>query len=300
MDNFSSRVTGIIYGGAGAEAAAIDPEGTAFSTGTQLGLYVADGLLEVLEWATDGQAADPAASVWLALLRWYKSRYGAFPEDAPAPRNRWIDAYSLVPGVVDEATKAGLEQSEMGLPRRPHGHDATGADALVRAAPFGMLPQVETDWVVNMSHQAAVLTHGWWTGPVAYSLLVHHILAGNTLLTAVTEVLTWLDDQDATLAGQIRASLSGNITTPTTASEVFATAIRSVADALEQPVAPEQLYAAAVTEAVNHGGDTRATALIAGQLTGGLLGNTATGTPSYIQNYVVLEELVDRWIGLTT
>src|SRR5699024_12717400 len=72
MDNYSSRIAGIVYGGSAAEAAAIDPEGTELSTGVQLGLYVADGLLEVLEWATDGQAAYPPASIWLALLRWYK------------------------------------------------------------------------------------------------------------------------------------------------------------------------------------------------------------------------------------
>lgn len=299
MDTFSSRVTGIIYGGAGAEAAAIDPGGTEFSTGTQLTLYVADGLLEVLEWATDGQAADPAASVWLALLRWYKSRYGLFPEGLPTVYDRWIDAYPLGAGAVEDATTVGLEEPEMGLPRKPHGTETTGTDALVRTAPFGMIPQVEPDWVLKMSQQAAVLTHADWRTPTAYSLLIHHIVAGETLIGAVSEVLTWLTDQDAELAELIRSGLSGRVQPPTTAPETLAVAIRSVADALEQPVAPEQLYAAAVTEAVKHGGNARATALLAGQLAGGLLGNTATGTPSHLKYYRVLEELVDRWIGLT-
>ena len=116
MDNYSSRIAGIVYGGAAAEAAAIEPEGTEFSTGTQLGLYVADGLLEVLEWASDGQAADPPASVWLALLRWYKSRYGDFPEGLPAVYDRWIDVYPLGDGDVEDATKTGLEDVEMGTP----------------------------------------------------------------------------------------------------------------------------------------------------------------------------------------
>lgn len=293
-----SRVAGIVYGGAAAEAAALDPDGTEFSTGTQLSLYVADGLLEVLEWATDGQAADPAASVWLALLRWYKSRYGDFPEGLPTPHERWIDTYALGAGEVEDATKAGLEQPEMGLPRKPHGQDSTGTDALVRAAAFGMLPQVDADWVVKMSHQSAVLTHADWHTPTAFSLLVHHVLAGKTFIAAVTEVLEWLDDHP--LVAHIRTSLQGTVETPTTAPEVLAAAIRSVADALEQPVAPEQLYASAVTEAVNYGGNAQASALVAGQLIGGLLGNTATGTPSQLQNYLVLEELVDRWIKLTT
>lgn len=302
MENFTSRIAGIVYGGAIAEAAAIEAEGTEFSTGTQLNLYVADGLLEVLEWATDGQGADPAASIWLALLRWYKSRYGYLPEGLPPSHDRWIDTYPLGDGPVEDETKAGLEQSEMGTPRKPHGAGATGTDALVRAAPLGMLPQVDGDAVVKMSHQVAVLSHADWQTPTAYSLLIHHILAGKTLMAAVTEVLNWLDAGDAPgeVANLIRTGLSGTVHTPTTAPEVLAAAVRSVADALEQPVAPEQLYAAAVTNAVNHGGNTTATALVAGQLIGGLLGNTATGTPSHLQNYVVLEELIDRWIRLTT
>ncbi|HIW45807.1 MAG TPA: ADP-ribosylglycohydrolase family protein [Candidatus Yaniella excrementigallinarum] len=299
MDNFSSRMAGAIYGGAAAEAAAVD--NTDFSTGTQLSLYVADGLLEVLEWATDGQAADPPASIWLALLRWYKNRYGAVPEDLPVAQDRWIDAYPVDSGEVEAETKTGLEQPEMGLPRKPHGEAATGVQALVRAAPLGMLPQVEADWVTNMSHQVAVLTHGDWQTPAAYSLLMHHIFAGETFLTAVSKVISWLTDHDGTqLAERIRTSLAEEISAPTTAQDVLAAAIRSVTDGLEQPVAPEQLFSAAITAAVHRGGNTAGTALLAGQLIGGLLGNTATGTPSHLDNYLVLEELVDRWVRLTT
>lgn len=302
MDNFASRVAGVFYGGAVAEAAALEPEGTEFSTGTQLSLYVADGLLEVLEWAAQGQSADPPAAIWLALLRWYKNRYGTVPDGLPAAPDRRIDDHTISHGEVDEATKAGLEEPEMGLPRKPHGAEATGTDALVRAAPLGMLPQVDTDWVIKMSHQVAVLTHGDWLTPTAYSLLIHHILQGKTFITAVTDVLAWLGDHDdgAELAERIRTGLSEDVTSPTTAQEVLPAAIRAVADTLEEAVAPEQLLASAITKAVNFGGNTQATALLAGQLTGGLMGNTATGTPSYLSNYIALEETVDRWVRFTT
>ncbi|GAA2030101.1 hypothetical protein GCM10009720_07570 [Yaniella flava] len=301
MDNFSSRIAGVFYGGARAEAAALDPEGTKCSTGTQLGLYVADGLLEVLEWASDGQAADPPAAVWLALLRWYKNRYGAFAQGVPAPLDRWIDAHPVASGVVDDATKAGLEESDMGTPRTPHGADSVGADALVRSAPLGMIPQVDAQWVAKMSHQVAVLTHGSWHAPAAYSLLVHHIIAGKTLLSAVTDVLAWLTDHDGVeLAELIRTTLAGSVNTPMTGHEVLAAAIRAVADALEQPVAPEQLYAAAVTNAVNFGGNTRATALVAGQLIGGLLGESGTNTPTHLDQFNVLTEVIERWLKLTS
>ncbi len=302
MDNFSSRIAGVFYGGAAAEAAAIEPEGTEYSTGTQLGLYVADGLLEVLEWSAHGEAADPPAAIWLALLRWYNNRYGTFPEGLPPAPARRIDDHPVHPGDVETATKTGLEDVDMGLPRKPHGVDATGTDALVRAAPLGMLPQVDTTWVVTMSRQVAVLTHGDWLTPTAYALLIHHIITGKSFITAVTETLTWLDEQQDgnDLAQQIRTGLSEGIDSPVTARHVLPAAIRAVADTLEQAVAPEQLFGAAVTQAVQYGGKTQATALLAGQMVGGLLGNTATGTPSYLNHYIALEETVDRWIHFTT
>lgn len=302
MDNYSSRVAGLWSGGAAAEAAAIDPEHTEISTGTQLSLYVADGLLEVLEWAAQGQAADPPAAIWLALLRWYKNRYGAFPDGVPAAPDRWIDHYSVAAGDVDDATKSGLEEPEMGLVRKPHGVDAPGADALMRAAPLGMLPQMDTDWVTNMSRQVAVLTHAEWVPAAAYSLLIHHVLTGKSFLAAVTEVLEWLDatDDGEALATQLRSGLNHGIEAPTTPAQVLTAGVVAVADTLEQPVAPEQLYASAVTQAVHAGGHTRATALITGQLAGALLGNTATGTPSRLKHYPMVEDAIDRWIKLTT
>lgn len=302
MDNFSSRVAGLLCGGAAAEAAAIAPEGTVTSTGTQLTLYVADGLLEVLEWATDGQAADPPAAIWLALLRWYNNRYGAYPDGLPVPPERWIDQYPVSPGHVEEATTAGLAHPDMGLPRKPHGQEATGTDALVRAAPLGMLPQVEVDWVVKMSRQVAVLTHGDWRTPTAYSLIIHHVLAGATLIQAVTHVLEWLaedDDDGAALAGLIRTGLTNGIAAPTTAPAVLAAALGAVAEALAQPVAPEQLYASAVTRAVHCGGNTHATALVAGQLMGALLGDTAVNAAEPLDTGRVLTELGERWVALT-
>ena len=302
MDNYSSRVAGLFAGGAAAEAAAIAEDNTEISTGTQLSLYVADGLLEILEWAAEGQAADPPAAIWLALLRWYKNRYGSFPDGVPAAPDRWIDHYSLYAGDVDDATKTGLEEPEMGLVHKPHGVDATGADALMRAAPVGMLPQLDTEWVTNMSRQVAVLTHAEWVTPTAYSLLIHHVITGSSLLEAVSNVLEWLTttDNDAQLADHIRTGLSEGVTAPSSAAEVLAAAIAAVADTLEEAVAPEQLYATAVTKAVHAGGHTQATALVAGQLAGALLGNTATGTPSKLTNYPMVEDAIDRWIKLTT
>lgn len=119
----------------------------------------------------------------------------------------------------------------------------------------------------------------------------------------MTQVLTWLGEQDddgQQLAEKIRTGLTEAVSQPVTARQVLPAAIRAVADTQQQAVAPEQLFAAAVTQAVNFGGNTQATALLAGQLIGALMGNTATGTPSHLKTYLVLEETVDRWIKFTS
>src|SRR5699024_12527279 len=97
-----------------------------------------------------------------------------------------------------------------------------------------------------------------------------------------------------------RASSTQPSSHPVTARQVRPAANRAVANTHQQAVAPEQRLAAAVTQAVNFGGNTQATALLAGQLIGALMGNTATGTPSHLKTYLVLEETVDRWIKFTS
>ena len=72
------------------------PEPGHFTDDTQLTLYTLDGLTEALEWANAGTAADEAACLWLAYLRWYATQEGRFPDNAPAPQPRWIDSQSVL------------------------------------------------------------------------------------------------------------------------------------------------------------------------------------------------------------
>ena len=48
-------------------------------------LYTADGLLEALEWANDGVAADINACLWLAYLRWLGTQGVAGAGVGPVP-----------------------------------------------------------------------------------------------------------------------------------------------------------------------------------------------------------------------
>ena len=62
-----------------------------FSDDTQLTCYTVDALTEVLEWNNQGVAADEAACLWLAYLRWYRGMGFVLPENAPYALPRTID-----------------------------------------------------------------------------------------------------------------------------------------------------------------------------------------------------------------
>lgn len=136
---------------------------------TLLTLCLADGVLEVLEWAREGTGADPAATMWLASLRWHRLITGGFPESAPQPQPRPTDhalklildsgSLEVLPGSAEESL-AGLASGEMGTRGAPAQPEADGDAALARITPLGLVPYVETEMKQDWAEQAICLTHG--------------------------------------------------------------------------------------------------------------------------------------------
>lgn len=162
-ENYSDKVFAILLGLADGATHArddIDPGATEI-----LPLYLADGLLEALEWANDGVASDEAACMWLAALRGYNKLAGSFPDNAPQPLNRWIDEeFSRVeifetihPG--DPLNLAGLGSKDMGQPGRPTGPGADSTGVLPRAAIAALLGRVPVSTTATLARAAAYLTH---------------------------------------------------------------------------------------------------------------------------------------------
>lgn len=170
--DFSDRVRAVLQ--ASAEGAAV-ARGTMGLGGTEtLQLFLLDGLLEAVEWANDGVAADEAACLWLAGLRWYRARTGAFPPGSPEPLPRWIDRElealpsgsaaagagpaGWAPG--DRQDVLGLQSPEMGSTSRPVFPTADGPGVLPRAAAMALLPRVDQATTARLAADAAALTHG--------------------------------------------------------------------------------------------------------------------------------------------
>lgn len=174
-----------------------------FSDDTQMTLYSADGLSEVLAWARDGVAADELACVWLAYLRWLETQGVELPDSAPHPQPRWIDGQEILrhqrhPG---NACLTGLSTGQMGTPARPVNPDSKGCGTVMRSAPFGLVPQLAPEAVLRLSADAASLTHGHPSARQSaahFSLLIQELLLGASLDDAVAALATRLRDDPAT------------------------------------------------------------------------------------------------------
>lgn len=131
-----------------------------------LALFLADGLLEALEWAHDGVASDEAACMWLAGLRAYKQLTGKFPASAPEPQPRWIDtefaAVERYEGLADgdPLNLAGLDSADMGYAARTTAADHDSSGVLPRAAVTALVARVPLANTAALASSAAFLTHG--------------------------------------------------------------------------------------------------------------------------------------------
>ncbi len=328
------------HGGAGIahplQVPAIRAGGTIpVSDDTQMTLFVLDGLLDWIEWANEGSMADPAASVWLSCLRWYRTQTGTLPEDAPQPPARWLDDRPELrvrrgPGT---ACLSGLAAPDMGLPRLPRNPDAKGCGTVMRSAPYGMVPGLEDHHLVSLARQGAVLTHGHpaaWTAAAAFALMVSRLMTGHGLSTAVTEALGWLDTvpDDGGTAAALRAALalagSGGPSSALpplppelgggrVAEEALAIAVYAVlatdtegsadgADGAGDSAAVPH-FRSALALAINHGGDSDSTAALVGQLLGVRYGTAVFPdgrVPTWIGEREVIAEAADRWVAATS
>lgn len=141
---------------------------------TLLALCLAEGLLEVLQWAQEGTGADPAASMWLAALRWHRVVTGSFPAGAPEPPPRPTDhacqlildsgSLQLLPHSA-ESSLTGLRTAlsrptPIGSPAQPAQPDIQYDDALQRVIPISLVPYVAAPMKQDWAAQALCLTHG--------------------------------------------------------------------------------------------------------------------------------------------
>lgn len=285
---YEDRVSGCLLGTMAGDAYAVlqasgddpaaalqSPENLMVSDATQLTLYSVDGLVEALEWANDGVAADETACLWLAYLRWLMRQGEHLPSTAPAPPARWIDRQTDILPVhrPDADTVRALLTGAMGTQARPLNPGADGPGALMRSAPFGLVPRIPASMVRRLTTDAAALTHGSEDAKETAALLSGLIRAlaieGRNLDESLASVyphepLLTNDSGHGGAAGESPESAP-------TASGTFAAALQAAREGVCASSSPVGQLEAALAHATRTD-RSDADSVIAASLAGGILG----------------------------
>ena len=299
-----SRITGSLAGTALGEAAAGSADASAFADATQLTLYTVDGMTEALEWANDGVAADEAACLWLAYLRWLATQGEAPPSSAPAPPARWIDRQEVLHRRLqpDAASVRALRSGDMGSRHRPLERDDDGPGALQRSAPLGLVANVPPAMIEKLALDGAAITHGNPSAQIPAAVLaglIHAVALGECSLTdavgAAAEHAAKLGA--APLSEQLK-TLDENAPTVTAedAGSVLCAGIRLVlATANDDGAAAFRALLAAAAE--QEGPAARVIGAVAGAIAGALYGSDSLPAAAWkrLEGADVVEEVARRF-----
>ncbi|GAA3281353.1 ADP-ribosylglycohydrolase family protein [Paenarthrobacter aurescens] len=310
------------YGSAGLLSFGQLDGGSHFSDDTQMTLYTVDGLVEALEWANDGVAADEIACLWLAYLRWLGTQDVAAASSAPVPQPRWIDAQEVLhhrraPG---NACLSGLATGQMGTVARPVNADSKGCGTVMRSAPFGLIPHISREAVYKLSSDASSLTHGHPSARLsaaAFSLLIHNIVAGSDIRTAAAEALDYVNGvptKAPELPERLEAALQFSLQPTTLDPEKLTEALgegwvaeEALAVGLYAVLAtsggtPAEHFRNAITLAINHSGDSDSTGSIAGNILGAYYGEDCLPADwlEALEAPEIIRGMAERLLAVTT
>ncbi|MFJ6002610.1 ADP-ribosylglycohydrolase family protein [Arthrobacter sp. NPDC092385] len=269
-------------------AALADPASLAVSDATHLTLYTVDGLIEALEWANDGVAADETACLWLSYLRWLGRQGEHLPPNAPAAPARWLDRQEdLLPVHDPDAdTVRALLTGEMGTQARPLNPRAEGPGALMRSAPFGLVPRIPASMVERLTIEAAALTHGTAAARSTAALFSNVIrslaIEGVSLDEAVSAARgeehhladgAGHDGAAALSAGEaaVASHGGGSAAAGRTAAGTFEAALQAVLEAGAGASSPRDQLAAALAHAAG-AGRPDASPVVASSVAGAIIG----------------------------
>lgn len=329
-EDYRSRVRGCVVGGAVGDAlgapieflswhrihAAYGSEGVtdmvsgpygfaAITDDTQMTLFTIEGLIRASVRAERGICHVPSV-VHGAYLRWLDTQRYSGPSASPdgwLAGQRWL--YSRrAPG---NACLSGLRQDGMGTPANPHNPNSKGCGAVMRSAPFGLVPPATPEIAFDLAAECATQTHGHPSGFLAagaFAAIIRALLDGDALPDAVVGALRLLGErpghEETTAALRQAMDLVRNGPPTPLNVEVLgggwvaeeALAI-SVYCALSYPDPTE--VRRAMLLAVNHSGDSDSTGAICGNLLGAWHGETAVPPAwvSVVEGRETILELAD-------
>jgi ADP-ribosylglycohydrolase len=259
----------------------------AITDDTQMTLFTMEGLIRA-------GGADVPCAVWQAHRRWYGTQLlpgppvgGRAEKSAVAGMDGWLAGQSWLyerraPG---NACLSGLRSATMHTPDHPANPNSKGCGAVMRSAPFGLVPGWSPEQAFDLAAECAVQTHGHPSGYLAagaFAAITRYLLDGMDLDEAVLHTLETVGSRaggnetyhalhvasEAAKRGEPSPERLEELGAGWVAEEALA---MSVYCAL---VHPDDVRAA-VLLAVNHSGDSDSTGAITGNLLGTRLGESA-------------------------
>ncbi|MCD0448821.1 ADP-ribosylglycohydrolase family protein [Actinocorallia sp. API 0066] len=279
-----------VYGPSGVRGpvGAYGVDGAAITDDTQMALFALEGLVRA------GADGDVVEEVFRAHRRWYATQVlhapvvgvaalpgaGSVEIDGGLALQGWLYA-QRAPG---NACLSGLRSGRRGTRELPANPDSKGCGAVMRAAPFGLVPAWDAARAFTLAAECGAQTHGHPTGHLAAGALaaiVRGLLDGLDVAEAVRRALVLLETPggEETHQALTRAVAEASKGSPSAelleglgegwiAEEALA---MSVYCALVHEDDPE----AALLLAVNHSGDSDSTGAITGNLLGAVHGVSA-------------------------
>jgi ADP-ribosylglycohydrolase len=243
---------------------------------TQMTAFTVEGLIRAAV-RFDRGIVHPPTMVWEAYQRWLST------QGLAGRRHGWLAAEPALQGrrAPGNACLSGLQSAEMGSRERPANPGSKGCGAVMRSAPFGLLPH-DPDFIWDLTIDCAVLTHGQPTGylaAAAFAWMIHRLVQGDPLTAAVTSALERLRREGAPAREAIDALERATELTEPSAEAVERigsgwVAEEALAIAVYCVLAADDARSALLL-AVNHSGDSDSTGAIAGNLLGAAGGDLA-------------------------
>lgn len=195
---------------------------------------------------------------------------------------KWLYA-RRAPG---QACLRGLLLGGMGTPAAPANPKSKGCGAVMRSAPFGLVPRWDADQAFRLAAECATQTHGHPSGHLAagaFAAIIRVLAGGASLTEAVTAALELLaarprhEETAAALRTAVDAARSGRPPAPEQVERLGAgwVAEEALAIAVYCSLSHPGDLRAALLLAVNHSGDSDSTGAICGNLLGLVLGPEA-------------------------
>lgn len=256
----------------------------AITDDTQMTLFTAEGLLRADNRGNARGICHPPTVVYHAYLRWLDTQGERAPFPSPEMKHGWL---VHLPGLRSRRAPgttclSALRSGKMGSMEEPL-NDSKGCGGVMRVAPVGLAksPNFEP---FELACELAALTHGHPSGFLAagfFAAVIHEIIIGTPLdaaIQATIDTLRTYPGHEECLRAVEKAVELAAAAPPTpenveklgqgwVAEEALAIALFCSLDA--------DSFAAGVTLAVNHGGDSDSTGAMTGNILGASLGKSA-------------------------